>query len=56
MDRYLIKKLKDAECVSFEDSKYVVFDNKVIDRLRTLKIYLDTWDLPNVFKILTGEY
>ena len=54
MDRYLIKKLGDAETVSFEDSKYIVDSNEVIDRLRTIKIYLDSWDLKNVFKILTG--
>lgn len=54
MDRYLIKKLGDTETVSFEDSKYIVNDDEVIDRLRTLKIYLDNFDLENVFKILLG--
>lgn len=54
MDRYLIKKLGDVETVSFEDSNYIVDSDELINRLRTLKVYLDNFDLQKVFTILTG--
>ncbi len=54
MDRYLVKKLGDVETVSLEDSDYIVDADDLVNRLRTLKIYLDMFDFQGALKILTG--
>lgn len=56
MDRYLIKKLTGEEEFISEiyDEKYIVDTDELVNRLRTLKVHLDNWDLKTVFKILTG--